>query len=184
MFGIAYRYPDFFASKHEGSSNCRGRQGKSSRSSRGWGDEQRTPRGDIKYILLTLLAEEPRYGYQLIKELENRYSGFYRPSPGSVYPTLQLLEEGGCLTSEQLEGKRVYTITDSGRELLAGRDTPVDMAGRGAGSQQLHELKAAITELSAAVMQAARSNDADRTSRVREILNRAKREIYSILAEE
>jgi len=183
MFGIAYCYPDFFASKREGSS-CRGRSSKSSRSSRGWGDEQRTPRGDIKYILLTLLAEEPRYGYQLIKELESRYSGFYRPSPGSVYPTLQLLEEGGYLTSEQIEGKRVYTITDSGRELLAGRDTPVEMTQRGERSQQLHELKEAITELSAAVTQVARSNDANRSSRVREILNRAKREIYTILAEE
>ena len=183
MFGIPYCYPDFFASKHE-DSNCRRRPGKSPRPSRGWGDEQRTPRGDIKYILLTLLAEEPRYGYQLIKELENRYSGFYRPSPGSVYPTLQLLEEGGYLTSEQVEGKRVYTITGSGRELLAGRDTPVEIADRGGRTQQLHELKEAITELSAAVMQVARSNDLDRASRVRDILNRAKREIYTILAEE
>ncbi len=184
MFGIAYCYPDFLFSKRgDSSSNCRRRSGKS-RSSRGWGDEQRTPRGDIKYILLTLLAEEPRYGYQLIKELENRYSGFYRPSPGSVYPTLQLLEEGGYLISEQIEGRRVYTITDSGRELLAGRDTPVEIGDRGGRPQQLNELKEAITELSSAVMQAARSNNAEQSSRVREILNRAKREIYSILAEE
>ncbi len=183
MFGIAYCYPTFFASGRGGSS-CRGRSGKSPRSSRDWGDQQRTPRGDIKYILLTLLAEEPRYGYQLIKELENRYSGFYRPSPGSVYPTLQLLEEGGYLTSEQIEGKRVYTITDSGRELLAGRDTPVEIAAGGEKSQQLNQLKEAITQLSTAVMQVARSNEPDRSSRVREILNRAKREIYTILAEE
>lgn len=182
MFGIAYCYPDFFASGREGSS-CRGKSS-NRRSSRGWGDEQRTPRGDIKYILLTLLAEEPRYGYQLIKELENRYSGFYRPSPGSVYPTLQLLEEGGYLTSEQIEGKRVYTITNSGRELLDGRDTPVEIADKGERSQQLNELKEAITQLSTAVMQVARSNNLDRSSRVKEILNRAKREIYTILAEE
>lgn len=183
MFGIAYCYPDFLQSGREGS-GCRGKSGKSQRSSRGWGDEQRTPRGDIKYILLTLIAEEPRYGYQLIKELENRYGGFYRPSPGSVYPTLQLLEEGGYLNSEQLEGKRVYTITERGRELLASRDTPVEIADRGERSQQLKDLKEAITQLSSAVMQVARSNDTDRSSRVREILNRAKREIYSILAEE
>lgn len=183
MFGNAYCYPSFFASRGEGS----GRRGRSScgpRSSRGWGDEQRTPRGDIKYILLALLAEESRYGYQLIKELENRYSGFYRPSPGSVYPTLQLLEEGGYLTSEQVEGKRVYTITDSGRELLSQRETPIDLTNRGERSQQLNQLKEAMTELSSAVMQVARSNNIDRASRVREILNRAKREIYTILAEE
>ncbi|KJH69486.1 PadR family transcriptional regulator [Aliterella atlantica] len=182
MFGNAYCYPGYFASGRErfgkGKPNCNRRSG------RGWGDEQRTPRGDIKFILLALLAEEPRYGYQLIKELENRYSGFYRPSPGSVYPTLQLLEEGGYLTSEQVEGKRVYTITDSGRELLAGRDTPVDFAGRGERSPELNQLKEAMTELGSAVMQVARSNNLDRASRVKEILHRAKREIYTILAEE
>ncbi len=183
MIGNTYCYPGFLKSEREGS-GCRG-SGRSSRFSRGWGDEQRTPRGDIKYILLTLLAEAPRYGYQLIKELENRYSGFYRPSPGSVYPTLQLLEEGGYLTSEQLEGKRVYTITDSGRELLAGRDTPALMTERKESSfQQLKELKEAMTQLSTAVMQVAQSKNVDRSSRVREILNRAKREIYTILAEE
>lgn len=182
MFAKADYYPGFFASGRE---RFGGRKSSCNRrGSRGWGDEQRTPRGDIKFILLSLLAEEPRYGYQLIKELENRYSGFYRPSPGSVYPTLQLLEEGGYLISEQVEGKRVYTITDSGRELLAQRDTPIEFADRGERSQQLHQLKEAMTELGSAVMQVARSNNLDRASRVREILNRAKREIYTILAEE
>jgi DNA-binding PadR family transcriptional regulator len=120
----------------------------------------------------------------LIKELETRQGGFYRPSPGSVYPTLQMLEEGGYLTSKQLEGKRVYTITDSGRQLLAERDRPVDLMDRGDRSSQLIGLKDAIAELSGAVMQVARSGNLDRVSRVREILNRAKREIYNILAEE
>lgn len=106
--------------------------------------------------MLTLLAEQPQHGYQLIKELENRYGGFYRPSPGSVYPTLQLLEEGGYLTSEQIEGKRVYTITDSGRQLLAERDNPVDLTDRADSQLPLIELKDALTELSEVVMLVAR----------------------------
>lgn len=182
MFGICHE-PDFFASGREGFGR-RGRSGWSRRFAQGWGDEPRTPRGDIKYILLALIAEQPRHGYQLIKELEARQAGFYRPSPGSVYPTLQLLEEGGYLTSEQIEGKRVYTITDSGRQLLAERDNSVDLMDRGNRQPQLLGLKDAITELSGAVMQVARSGNLERITRVREILNRAKREIYNILAEE
>jgi DNA-binding PadR family transcriptional regulator len=134
--------------------------------------------------LLTLLAEQPQHGYQLIKELEARQGGFYRPSPGSVYPTLQLLEEGGYLSSEQIEGKRVYTITDSGRELLAERDQAGGLRDQVDTQQPLIELKDAVMELRGAVMQVARGGNLDRVSRVREILKRAKREIYSILAEE
>jgi DNA-binding PadR family transcriptional regulator len=134
--------------------------------------------------LLTLLAEQPQHGYQLIKELENRYGGFYRPSPGSVYPTLQLLEEGGYLTSEQVEGKRVYTITDSGRQLLAERENPVDLTDRADSQLSLIELKDALTELSGVVMLVARSGNLERVSQVRDVLNRVKREIYTILAQE
>lgn len=204
MFGNMHLQPGFFVPGGErtsrrgwsgrSQSNCfasrceeTGRRGRSGRGwgfDRGWGDERRTPRGDIKYILLALLAEQPQHGYQLIKELESRYGGFYRPSPGSVYPTLQLLEEGGYLTSEQVEGKRVYTITDSGRQLLALRENPVDLRDRADSQPQLIELKEVITDLSAAVMQVARSGNLDQVSRVREIMKRAKREIYTILAQE
>src|SRR3982751_3398034 len=80
----------------------------------------RMRRGDIKFHLLEILKEGPRHGYEIIGELEKR-SGGYRPSPGSVYPTLQMLEEGGYLTSEQIEGKKVYTITGEGLKLLEER---------------------------------------------------------------
>lgn len=177
-----HRHPDFFASRREGIAPRR-RHGRGQREG-SWGNEQRTPRGDIKYLLLTLLAEQPQHGYQLIKELEARQGGFYRPSPGSVYPTLQLLEEGGYLTSEQVEGKRIYTITESGREFLAERDNSVGLKDQVDSQQPLIELKEAVMELRAAVMQVARGSNLERVSRVREILKRAKREIYSILAEE
>lgn len=78
-------------------------------------------RGDLKYALLELLRERPQHGYEMIKQLEARAGGFYTPSAGAVYPTLQLLEDRGWVTSETQEGKKVYTITDEGRKALLDR---------------------------------------------------------------
>src|SRR5689334_22918324 len=75
-----------------------------------WRTHHRARRGDVKFVILRALAEQPRHGYDIIKELEEN-SG-YRISAGSVYPTLQLLEDSGLVTSEQVEGKKVYTITE------------------------------------------------------------------------
>jgi len=183
MFLGLHPHHHFFASRRERCGPGRGGFD-GSHFGRDWKDEQRTPRGDIKYILMALLAEQPRHGYELIKELEERYGGSWKPSPGSVYPTLQLLEEGGYLISEQQEGKRVYTITDSGRELLAQRGDPLDWMEKRSKPQQWMELGNAIADVGAAVMQVARSGNSDKISRVQEILTRVKREIYSILAEE
>lgn len=76
-------------------------------------------RGYLKYALLELLQERPKHGYEMMKNLEERMGGFYAPSAGAVYPTLQLLEDRGWATSETVEGKKVYTITDEGRAALA-----------------------------------------------------------------
>lgn len=74
--------------------------------------------GGIRLAILSLLNEGPKHGYQLMKEMEERSGGLYRASAGSVYPTLQLLEDEGLIQSEQVEGKRVYRITDAGRTEL------------------------------------------------------------------
>ncbi len=88
----------------------------------GHGDGERFfGRGDMKYALLGLLQERPMYGYEMIKALEEKSGGFYTPSPGSIYPTLQMLEERGFVTSQEVEGKKVYQITDTGRALLDER---------------------------------------------------------------
>jgi DNA-binding PadR family transcriptional regulator len=145
----------------------------------GWPGERRTRRGDVKYAILEVLAEQPRHGYDVIRALEERRSGI-RPSAGSIYPTLQLLEDEGCVTSESVDGKRVYTITDAGRTLLAQR--PVEAtdeddehhAGR-------HELRESAFRLGAAVWQAARDGEPGALTKVREILDRARREVYAIL---
>lgn len=149
------------------------------------GPRRRHRRGDIKFALLELLAEQPRHGYELIKELESRYAGFYRPSPGTVYPTLQLLEDEGHLTSEQVEGKRVYTITESGRQLLAERQPEGDGHHgfrHGEGGEGLGALRQSSMALVEVVMQAARHGSADQVRSVAQVLDGARREVYRILA--
>lgn len=152
-----------------------------------FGDERepRARRGDIKFLLLELLSEGPAHGYDLMKRAEARTGGFRRLSPGSVYPTLQMLEDGGFVSGETSEGKRVYTLTDEGRQLLAGR-TAGESAGESPSDtrQELPELRRAATELAGAILQVAREGNRERTNRVRELLERTKREIYAILAGE
>src|SRR4030042_6485208 len=76
-------------------------------------------KGDFKFVILELLKDKPHYGYEIIRELEEKFQGFYAPSPGIVYPTLQYLEELGYVTAEASEGKKVYTITEEGKQFLA-----------------------------------------------------------------
>lgn len=166
-----------------------GRHGHRGSSSGGWGDEPRTRRGDIKFILLGLLSERPQHGYELIKELEARRGGFRRPSTGSVYPTLQRLEESSYLTSEKVDGKRVYTITESGRQFLSDRNQRSDSRNAHDSFTQskpseLIELRRTLTELNDAVTQIARSGNLEQANRVRDLLVQVKREIYKLLAEQ
>src|SRR5205814_7308282 len=83
-------------------------------------------RGDLKYVILELLKDQPRHGYDIIRALEERMRGTYRPSPGSVYPTLQMLEDLGYVSSSQQDGKKIYTITDEGRRYLEEQKSTVD----------------------------------------------------------
>ncbi len=74
--------------------------------------------GDMKYVILKLLKDKPMHGYEVMKELEEHTHGCYKPSPGTVYPTLQWLEDEGLVSSEEVEGKKVYSITAAGQEFL------------------------------------------------------------------
>jgi DNA-binding PadR family transcriptional regulator len=148
-----------------------------------WREEQRTRRGDIKFILLELLAEQPSHGYDLIKAMENRYGQFRKLSPGSVYPTLQMLEEGGYLTSEAQGGKRVYTITEAGLALLTERPQGGSCRDLGDVPPEFRELQKSASELMAIVTQVARSGNTEQMGRVRQLLDQVKREIYAMLSE-
>lgn len=140
----------------------------------------RVRRGDIKYMLLEILKEGPRHGYEIISGLEGKFGG-YRASPGSVYPTLQMLEEGGYLTSEEIDGKKVYTITESGIALLDERpdhgyeETP--------GMKHVHEIRHSLRKLAAASIEGARDTDEESMKRIADILNKARKDVYAVLAE-
>lgn len=96
---------------------------------RGWGPGRRGgmfESGEVKYVILTLLREKPRHGYDIIKALEERLGGCYTPSAGTVYPTLQLLEDQGLIRGVEEGGKRVYHITPEGEAFLQQNRTVVD----------------------------------------------------------
>src|SRR6185437_1835416 len=82
--------------------------------------------GDMKYVILRLLQYKPRHGYGVMKELEERMHGGYSPSPGTVYPTLQWLEDEGLVVAKDVEVKKVYEITDAGRKFLEEHRDMVD----------------------------------------------------------
>lgn len=152
------------------------------RFSRGFGCESpRMRRGDMKFLLLEILKEGPRHGYEIINGLEGQTKG-YRPSPGSVYPTLQMLEEGGCVTSQQIDGKKVYTITAEGLKLLEerGKTTPFEETP---GMRQAFEIRKSLTKLGIAVIDGGRGTDPETMKKIEDVLNQARREVYSILAE-
>jgi DNA-binding PadR family transcriptional regulator len=142
-----------------------------------WG--ARTRRGDMKYLVLEALTEGPRHGYEIILAIEAKRG--IRPSAGSIYPTLQMLEDGGFVSSTEVEGKRVYTITDAGRALLAERPVDVEDDDEDDEDAMRHRLKESAMKLGAAVM-SARGSDRVTLERIREILDRARREVYTLLA--
>jgi len=83
-------------------------------------------RGDLKFVILRLVSEHPMHGYEVMKALEKESGGYYKPSPGSVYPTLQMLEDEGYLSVAEQDGKKVYSITDEGRAYLDDNEALVD----------------------------------------------------------
>ncbi len=103
------------------------------RGPRGRGRKAR--RGDIRTAALLLLAEEPRNGYQIMQEVEERSEGVWRPSPGSVYPALAQLEDEGLIRSEEIDGRKLFAITDAGTAVLGG--APGRPAGAVGGDERL-----------------------------------------------
>lgn len=146
--------------------------------------------GDLKYVILRLLEEKPRHGYEIIKELEERFGGAYSPSPGTIYPTLSMLEDLGYARARQEEGgKKIYEITDEGRAHLAEHHSTVDdiferIAEFGSSffGDAMMEVNHAFKDLARATYTTAprHAKDADRLRRIKETLQRAAREIEEI----
>lgn len=144
----------------------------------------RFERGDIRLVILTLLTERPMHGYEIIKEIEARFGGLYAPSPGSIYPTLQMLEDMGLISPQHTDGKKVYTLTDEGRAHLAERQDNVDdLWGRVGGwwkSQEAEQVRLLMHEfraLMSALRPALQHLNPDQVRRLREILERTRHDI-------
>jgi DNA-binding PadR family transcriptional regulator len=148
------------------------------------GGRGRRRRGDVRAALLLLLAEEPRNGYQLMQEVEERSGGRWRPSPGAVYPSLAQLEDEGLVRSIERDGAKLFEITDAGREHLEQRHDHAPPWADEDEPAAFGDLRAQIKPLLAAVMQVAQAGDEAAIKRATETLAQARRTIYRILADE
>ena len=143
-------------------------------------------RGDIRTAALLLLAEEPRNGYQIMQEVEERSGGVWRPSPGSVYPALSQLEDEGLIRSEESDGRKVFALTDAGRAHVEERDpskpAPWEQIS-GDISEEAHALGRLIREVWFAFVQVSRTGSEEQIAKARDVLDEARRRLYLILAD-
>ena len=149
------------------------------------GRGRKARRGDIRTAALLLLAEEPRNGYQIMQEVQERSGEAWRPSPGSVYPALAQLEDEGLIRTEDHDGRRLFAITDAGRELLAERGerpAPWDEVGAEYGGD-LRALGRLLGEVATAASQIMRTGSEAQRERARQTLDGTRRELYQILAD-
>ncbi len=150
-----------------------------------WRGGRKARRGDIRTAALLLLAEEPRNGYQIMQEVEERSDGAWRPSPGSVYPALQQLEDEGLVRSEEIDGRKAFQLTDAGRAHLEERDPdrPAPWEEMSGGfSPPVVELGKIMREVAVAFTQVMHGSEAQ-LAEARKVLVNARRELYRILAE-
>ena len=145
----------------------------------------RMGRGDVRAAVLALLAEKPMHGYQIMAEIEERTGGSWKPSPGSVYPTLQLLADEGLILAEESNGRKTYSLTLEGREAAdaaADRSAPWETSGSRDGGRATALPKAGV-DLAHAAAQVGRSGNPEQVQQAVDVLNEARRKLYSILAQ-
>jgi DNA-binding PadR family transcriptional regulator len=151
----------------------------------GRGRGGRRGRPNVRQALLALLVERPMHGYEMIQELESRTGGIWRPSPGSVYPTLQMLEDEGVIVAEETEGRKRFTLTDAGRAEAeqAAQNAPWQEYGDETVSQA-QDYRDAIFGIMNALRQVGFNGTDEQRARALEVLTETKRKLYAILAEE
>jgi DNA-binding PadR family transcriptional regulator len=151
-------------------------------------------RGDVKYALLELVRERPMHGYEMMKALEERSGGFYVPSAGSIYPTLQMLEDRGLVTVAESDGKKIYSITNEGRAFLSERQLEDDpfqgqrWAHHGGprghwNSAEVKALRGEVAEVARLFAIAGRMSfeDPAKVERIREIIGRARKDLSDMI---
>jgi DNA-binding PadR family transcriptional regulator len=134
---------------------------------------------------LALLNERPMHGYEMMQELDDRTQGLWKPSPGSLYPALQLLEDQGLVRSETTDGRRQYTLTDAGRTELSSRpraSAPWESMVHDADQGDM-ALRAALHHVVVAVHQVAEAGTPEQKERADALLKELRRQMYLLLAE-
>lgn len=152
------------------------------------GQDSPFQKGDLKYVILDLINDKPRHGYEIIRILEEHSHGLYTPSPGVVYPTLQLLEEMGYIEVAHQDTKKIYQITDEGKQFLADREQFAEGIKQQMRSHwskkstvEIHETMAEISRMGRLVGRRFRNIDADKGKRIREVIAQSYRDIENIL---
>ncbi|WP_030678327.1 PadR family transcriptional regulator [Streptomyces sp. NRRL B-1347] len=149
------------------------------------GPRGRARRGDVRASILALLKDRPMHGYEMIQEIAERSGGAWKPSPGSVYPTLQLLEDEGLIVNESEGGKKLFSLTESGRAAAdEGADAPWEEAGRGVDREALNEIRQAGFGLMEAFGQVWKTGSKEQREKALTVINDARKKLYLILADE
>ncbi|MDQ2845628.1 MAG: PadR family transcriptional regulator [Actinomycetota bacterium] len=150
--------------------------------------QQRAPRanrGDVRSAVLALLAEEPMHGYQIIQEIGRRSGGSWKPSPGSVYPTLQQLEDEGLVRAEEQDGKRVFRLTDEGRGIATEKaEEFASLWQTVAPSDDDSQIGELIFGVASAFIHVARTGSAEQMADARKVLSRTRADLYRILGDD
>ena len=151
----------------------------------GRGPGRRAGRGDIRAAILLLLAEEPMHGYQLIQQIGERSGGTWRPSPGAIYPALNLLEDEGLIAITSESGRKMATLTEAGGTYVTENAEQLGTPWEDAASRPTspgRALRGALEALAAAAHQVARTGTDQQATKALEVLDRARRDLYLILA--
>ena len=151
-----------------------------------WSSAPKARRGDVRAAILAVLADGPRNGYQVIGEIAERSGGAWRPSPGSVYPTLSQLEDEGLVKTDETTGRRLYDLTDEGRTYVT--EHPAEMAApwesfKEAAPDEWHETFGVFKAVAAATWQVMHTGSDAQRAEARRILADARRELYRVLGE-
>jgi DNA-binding PadR family transcriptional regulator len=152
-----------------------------------FGRRPRMRRGDVRAALLVLLDEEPRNGYALMQEIEERSDGLWKPSPGSVYPALQQLEDEGLTRATETAGRKAYELTDEGRSYVQEHREQLGTPWEGLGDEPGDEIRSMfklIPAIADALSQIARSGDEAQVARATEVLKEARKSLYRILSDD
>ena len=156
----------------------------------GGGRGRRARRGDVRAGILVLLAEQPRNGYQMMQELEQRSQGMWRPSPGSIYPALQQLEDEGLVQEEKTGSGRTFHLTAAGKTYVSKHRDDLTAAWESAtessepDGHERWEFMALMRPIAHAAIQIAHSGTAAQRAEAQRVLSEARRGLYRILAEE